>query len=443
MCVYRMWWRRWCNRAVCTPCFLLPLQVAEENAEIQEFVRAADTPQGHAALAELHLADLYSDFEGQDSADSCAASSQLPSDRNSCKAPGEGRADSAAAADSGRQLPSRSANSCGDLHAAVSDGTQPDNVVPITSQNGDAQLGTGSGGSGGTDSNALPDPRRVSLLGDDIYAAFGTAESGELEPQPQPMQVVPPAVLSLQCTPQPAQGLLTKLQSSREAPRPQPRSFWHSSDQLGRPCPSCNQPQPRRFRQSSEQLQLGSPGQSCDQPPPRRPRPSCDGWRKQQLQQRAALANGHANGHASGLPTGRATQKPAGGSSSKSDEQPASGTSSTAAQGSEATYAIYQKYHQAHPLPLPAPLQPLPERPPAGAAAPPPVRIKDATYDGEDAFTVYRHFSDGSAPRRPPKAEDGSYAGEDAYSVYGRFAEDAQLAAAEAEHDLYTGFAEA
>ena len=404
--------------AACIPrlelSLLLTLQVAEETEAIQEFVRAADTPPGHAVLAELHLSDLYSDFEGQDSAGSRAPSSQLPSGEKSSEAPVPGQTSSNGVTDGGQLLPNGSAESSGDMYA-FSDSALP-GTAPSASQNGRAQLRSGSGGS---DGDLLPNPRRVSLKGDDIYAAFGGADAEG--PGPQPAASAPPAVPPLQRPPQPPSSLRAKSQSSTEASRRQPRSFRQSSEQphLSRPRQSCDQPQPRRPRPSCDQSQLG------------RPRPSSDRRRSiQQLQQRTPLAHGHAARKSTGA-------------GSIGAQQPASAAVSTGAQGSEATYAIYQKYHQAHPLPLPAPPQPLPELPPLEAAAPPPVRIKDATYNGEDAFTVYGHFADGSMPQQPTKAEDGSYAGEDAYSVYGRFMGEGQPAAAEAEHDLYTNFAEA
>ena len=413
---------------------------------------------GPAATAELHLSDLYSDFEGQDSADSAAASSQLQSGENSSETPINAQVSSAAATDGGQLLlPSGSAESSGGMYAAFTNGTLPGTALPPPgpppSQRGDP---SGDGDS----SDAPPIPRQVSLRGEDIYAAFDAADGEQSGPQPTPTP--PPAALPLQRPPQPPPRPLAKSLSSKDVSQPQPRSFRQSSDQLGRPRPSCDQPQPRRFRQSSEQLQLGGPRasceqpqrrsfrqssdqlgrprqssdqlqlgkyrQSCDQPRLSRPRPSCDGWRSQPPQQRMPLTNGHA----------ARTSADAG---SKGGRQPAPAALTASAQGSEATYAVYRKYHQAHPLPLPPPLAPLPELPPLDAAAPPAVCVKDATYDDEDAFTVYTHFADGSAPQRAPKAEDGSYAGEDAYSVYGRFVEEAQPAATEGEHDLYTDFA--
>ena len=435
-----MWHHCW-HSTNCIPGFLsvpivLHRQVAEETEEIQEFVRAADTPPGHAALAELHLSDLYSDFqardsadERQDSADSGAASSQQPSGETPCEAPVDGQVCDAAVASGGQLLlPSGSADSGSDVYAVFSDGMQPATMgplpVPPLSQNGHPQLRTGSGGS--SESGAPPNPRHASLRGEDIYAAFDAADSGELGPQP--VSTAPPAALPPQRPPQPPPRLLGKSRSSEAAAQLQARRPRHSSEQpqLGRPRASSEQPQLRSIRQSSDQL--GRPRPSCDQAQRVRPRPSSDRRRSQQLQQRGPLANGH-------------TAQKSIGAGSKGPQQPAPAVVSVGAQGSEATYAVYRKYHQAHPLPLPPPPPPLPALTPPDAATPPPVRITDATYDGEDAFNVYNHFADGSAQQRAPKAEDGSYAGEDAYSVYGRFMEEAEPAAAEQEHDLYTDFA--
>ena len=403
-------------------------------------MRAADTPPGHAALAELHVADLYSDFEQQGSADShaasCAASSHRASGHEAssdvaCEAPGDNaRLRGGAAADNGRLLHSDSGVSGSGLYAAFSDGPPSDTAAPIAGQNGHSRLSTGSGGT--SESEPLPNARHASLRGDDIYAAFGGAESGQSDPQPAP--TAPPAVQPLQRPPQPRARPLGRSQSSREAPRRQARSFRNTSEQpqLAGPRLSCEQPHLGGPRPSSEQPQLGRPRPSAEQL-----RAGRSGLRKQQPpQQRAPLANGHANRHSSGPATRRSS-----GASSKGGKQlPGAGTAN--AQGTEATYAVYRKYHQAHPLPLPPPPQPLPELPHADATAPLPAHIADATYDGEDAFSVYGHFADAFALQRPPKAEDGSYAGEDAYSVYGRFEEEQQLAAPEAERGLYTDFAE-